>query len=373
VYEPKHIISRHWRLILFAAIAIGVAWIAYALRGVIFPFLLGLLLAYILLPAVDWIQARLPQNKFWRKINRLLAIIIIYALIIVFSGLFFLYVFFVIYNTLSSLVANADSIIASASAIIREWTGAFFSHVPPSLREEAGKYLGEVTTELANIARNFVTQTILFIPASVGFIAGLITMPVFMFLVLLDWQTIQSSFYARMSPGTAEYARSTITIAGDTMRRYFRGQFIMSIIIGLVDFIGMLVLGVAYAPALGAIAAVGEYIPWAGPVTAGAVAVLVALATSPEKTVYVVIWYFFVQFAENNLLVPKIQGDIMHIHPAAVLVVLVAGAQFAGFWGLLFALPVAAIAVRVYGYLRRVSAIQDVRDVAKGWRDDEGR
>ena len=136
----------------------------------------------------------------------------------------------------------------------------------------------------------------------------------------------------------------------------------MSIIIGLLDFFGMSILGVGFAPALGAIGAVGEFIPWAGPVTAGTVASLVALATAPDKLAWVIIWYICVQFAENNLLVPKVMGDQMHVHPAVVLVVLVVGTQLAGFWGLLFALPVTAIVIKLFHYFRQESKVEDGDD-----------
>ena len=281
MYGPKHFFTNHWRLILFAVVITVIGWIFYALRSIIFPFLIGLLLAYMLLPAVSWIELRLPQKKGWLKINRMIAVVIIFILFIGGAVVFFLYIFTIIFNTASSLLANADIIATSALSIIQEWTSAFFQHIPPSMRSEAGKYLTDIGTQITDAVRNFVTQTIMFIPATIGFIAGLITTPVFIFMVLLDWETLRDGFYSRFSPGTAEYLRNIIGITGNTMRLYFRGQFIMSIIIGLADFAAMSILGVGFAPALGAIAAVGEYIPWAGPAISWGVAILVTLATSP--------------------------------------------------------------------------------------------
>lgn len=371
MYGPKHIITRHWRLILFAALIAGVAWAFYALRSILFPFLLGLLLAYILLPLVNWIQVRLPQRDGWLKINRILAIVIIFVLFIVMTGLFFLYIVTIVYNTISSLIANTDSILSAASDIITEWTGVFFRHVPPSMQEQVNRYIADVVTELVNAARNFVTQSITFIPATIGFVAGLITLPFFLFLILLDWETLRDGLYAGLSPRPAEYLRNIITITGDTMRQYFRGQLILSIIIGVLNFIGVTFLGIGFAPALGAISAIGEFIPWVGPVLSGIIAALVALATAPDKVVWVIVWFAVVQFAENNLLVPRIQGDIMHIHPAVVLVVLVVGTQLAGFWGLFFTLPITAIIIRVYDYFRHLSALQDARESVNTGQEDK--
>jgi len=83
----------------------------------------------------------------------------------------------------------------------------------------------------------------------------------------------------------------------------------------------------------------------------GAAAGIVALAVVPEKAIWVALLFLMVQLLEGTLLVPRIQGAYLRIHPAIVIVLLVLGAYIAGFWGLLLAVPLTATAVGIYKYV----------------------
>ena len=78
MFWPRHVLLRHWRLVLLVLVVVVIFAIFYVLRSILFPFLFGLLLAYMLLPLVAWLERRLPQWGRRLKFNRVLAIIIIY-------------------------------------------------------------------------------------------------------------------------------------------------------------------------------------------------------------------------------------------------------------------------------------------------------
>jgi predicted PurR-regulated permease PerM len=119
-------------------------------------------------------------------------------------------------------------------------------------------------------------------------------------------------------------------------------------------FIGLFILGMSsVAPVLAAVAGVTELIPTLGPWIGGAFAVIVTLAIAPEKAIWVVTLFLFVQLLENTLLVPRIQGGYLRIHPAIAIFLLVLGAYIAGFWGILLAVPLAATIVEIYKYVRQ--------------------
>ncbi len=362
MYGPKHIITRHWRLILFFVIVVVVAWVFYVLRSILFPFLFGLLVAYILLPLVAWIQARLPQDERWLPFNRIIAITIIYVLFLLAVGLFLFYLSTTIFNAVSSLVGNADTIIASATATVQEWTRAFLDRIPQSLRQQVSQYLNEAGTQLTDTIKNIVMMGLAFIPSSIGLVVGLASLPLFLFYVLYDWETMRDEFYGIFSQTIAEHLRNVILIIGNMMRQYFRGQLVLSVIVGLLDFAGLSLLGISFAPALGFLGAVGEFIPVFGPWLNGIIGSLVTLAVAPGRLVWVIALYAIVQLLENIFLVPRIQGNQMRIHPAIVLVLIVVGTHLAGFWGTILVLPVAATIVRVYEYVRHVTAMQDARE-----------
>jgi predicted PurR-regulated permease PerM len=115
-----------------------------------------------------------------------------------------------------------------------------------------------------------------------------------------------------------------------------------------------------FSLALSLLAGVMEMVPTLGPWISGAVAVLVALALAPDKAIWVLLLYLGVQALENNLLVPKIQSAYLRIHPAVMIVLLVFGAYFAGFWGILLIGPLTATLVEVFKYIRGYYQAQKV-------------
>jgi predicted PurR-regulated permease PerM len=127
----------------------------------------------------------------------------------------------------------------------------------------------------------------------------------------------------------------------------------LGLVVSYFCFIGLLILQVPFAPTLAAIAGLTELIPMLGPWIGGAAAVVVTLATAPEKAIWVILLFLVVQLLENNLLVPRIHGGYLRIHPAVLMVLLVLGAYMAGFWGILLVAPLTATSVEIYKYVRR--------------------
>lgn len=365
MYGPRHIFRSHWRLILFILVVVLIFWVFYLLRSVLFPFLFGLLLAYMLLPLVAWLEARLPLRDRWPGISRILAIVIIFILIIALLGFFFFYIFTTIFNAASNLIANAGDIINSALQIIQEWTGALLLRIPPALQTQVSQYLQDAVTGIVNAMRGVIIQGLAFIPTSVGLVFGLASLPLFLFYLLNEWESMRDNFYSAFSPQLSEHIRNVIMIVGDVMAQYFRGQLILAVIVGSMDFVGLTILGIGFSPALGFLGALGEFVPVIGPWLNGIIGALVTLSIAPGKVVWVIIFYAAVQLLENILFVPKIQGNFMRIHPAVVLVLLVVGSHLAGFWGIILVLPVAASIVRIYDYIRHVTAIEDAREIMK--------
>ncbi len=130
------------------------------------------------------------------------------------------------------------------------------------------------------------------------------------------------------------------------------GQVELSLVIGVVVYLGLTVLGVQGALLLAVVAAVGEAIPIVGPVLSAIPAVIVALTQSPLLALATAIMYLVVQQLENNLLVPKIMERAVAIHPLAVIIALIIGGELLGIGGALVAVPVAAALAVILDELR---------------------
>ncbi len=101
-----------------------------------------------------------------------------------------------------------------------------------------------------------------------------------------------------------------------------------------------------------------EMLPSLGPWLGGIIASVVTLALAPEKVSLVVILFLFVQSLENSLLVPRIQGGYLGVHPAITIVLLVVGTAVAGLWGLLLAVPLTTTVVQIYRYVRQAVEVR---------------
>ena len=130
--------------------------------------------------------------------------------------------------------------------------------------------------------------------------------------------------------------------------RYIRGQLLLGLIIGTISAIAYLVLGVPYAVFLGVLAGILELVPIAGPIVAGAVAALVSLTEPFPLVIWVILAATAIQQLENHLLVPRIAGDAVGLHPIAALLAVLVGVEVAGIIGALFAVPLTGLAWSIY-------------------------
>ena len=140
--------------------------------------------------------------------------------------------------------------------------------------------------------------------------------------------------------------------------QWLRGQVFLGLTVGVATFAGLLLLSAAVDPVFGRfaillsiIAGVLELLPIIGPIIAAIPAVLLALTAGLDAAVAAVVMYTVIQQVENNLLVPKIQGDAVELHPSAVMFALVIGGAIAGLIGAILALPITAAARDVFRYL----------------------
>ena len=142
-----------------------------------------------------------------------------------------------------------------------------------------------------------------------------------------------------------------------------RGQLILGVVVGVFTFIGLLILSQLvdpifgrYAVLLSIIAGVLELVPIIGPIISAVPAVLLAATAGPAAVIAALLLYTLVQQIENNFFVPKIQGDAIQLHPAAVIFAIIVGGALAGLIGAILALPMTAAFRDVVRYLfRRLS------------------
>ena len=187
------------------------------------------------------------------------------------------------------------------------------------------------------------------------------------FYLLNDLRNITVSI-EKLVPGGYEYdVQRLVTALGPIWNAFLRGQITLGIVMGLATWFVMWVLGVRYSVVLGLLAGVLEFVPVIGPFIAGLVAVLVALF-QPENAwgfsplthaLVVLVAAIILQQVENNVLVPRILGGSLGLHPVIILVGAVVAANLAGIIGLLLSAPILATLRLIGGYIYRKLFDQD--------------
>ena len=352
MYTARSVARRHWRLILLILGIIIVFWLLYALRSAIFPFVIGLVLAYLLLPVISWAEERLPRQGKWQQTKRVSLIILIFIVILGLVAFLSFYIVTAVVNASLVLLQNAPHYISASLATLQEWAEALRQQFPPEMQQQVDKLILDAGAALGNAIRNIFAKGISFIPTTFSLMFGFAVLPIFLFYILKDSERLKKGFYAALSPQIVEHTKNIISIIEEVLGRYIRAQLMLGLVVAYFCFIGLLILRIEFAPALAAFAGVTELIPILGPWIGGATAVIVTLAIAPEKAIWVALLFLLVQLLENYLLVPRIQGAYLRIHPAIIMVLLVLGAYIAGFWGILLAVPLTATIVEIYKYVR---------------------
>lgn len=130
---------------------------------------------------------------------------------------------------------------------------------------------------------------------------------------------------------------------GHILRRWLVGQFAIMVIVGLMTWVGFMIIGLPLALTLALLAAILNFIPYIGPILAFIPAVLVGLVQSPTTALYAAILYLAVQAAESYLVTPQIQRRAVFLPPALLITMQISFGILFGFLGVVLATPIAAV------------------------------
>ena len=186
-----------------------------------------------------------------------------------------------------------------------------------------------------------------------GGLVGIVTILILTFYLLVEADSIRSSFLRLFPRGRRQQVAKASAEATLKVSAWLNGQLLLASIIGLTAGIGLWLLGVPYFYVLALLAAVGEMIPIIGPILAAVPAVLVAASVSPQLALFTAIFFLVQQQLENHILVPKIMERQVGISPAIVIVALLFGGSLLGVMGAILAVPTAAIIQVIYLELER--------------------
>jgi predicted PurR-regulated permease PerM len=314
------------------------AWILYLLAPVLTPFLIAAFLAYLGDPAVD----RLETIRF----SRTLSVIFVFLLMSI-IGLSLLLILIPLFeDQLARLITRIPQMIT--------WIQ---SELLPRISSVSG-------IELSNIDLDSVKNTIASnwkdIGNVIGMVMGRVTqsgqlflvwfsyfvlVPVVTFYLLRDWDILVARLHELIP---RHYEAVVVKLAREcdaVLAEFFRGQLLLMLAQGILYSIGLWIAGLEFALLIGMLAGLVSFVPYLGFIVGVFVASIAAFMQFHDfiHLVYVLIVFGVGQAIEGMVLSPWLVGERIGLHPVVVIFAVMAGGQLFGFFGILLALPVAAV------------------------------
>lgn len=354
-------LRKNWRYIMFFAGSALLLWAFYTWRMVLLPFMLGLILAYIMVPMVRWIERILPGKKKHAGLKRNLAIFILLFSIM---GVLAFAVFILVINVLHSsgqMLANAGQYIQDFITRAQQWTSSIRNLFPESVRGYVDNAVQNIASSLTNTLQSSASGGGNFLTSALGVILGFAAVPLFLFYLLKDSELAVKGVCSIFGESAEAHVYKILCVIESVLGRYIRAQLILSSVLFSLTLAGLLIIGIHpfFAFPLAFIYGLGELIPTLGAWIAGAIMVLVVLATQPDKLIFVIVMDLLVKLLENMILVPRIQASNMRMHPAVVIVLIVLGGHFWGLWGLILTVPIVATLTDIFKYLRTMDRVEN--------------
>lgn len=357
-------------LVLLAGVAVLAAlfWLG---RDIIAPFVVGVLVVYLLDPLIERL-ARLEIRG--RRAPRPLLILLVYvAAAFLLVELVMLLVGPLI-EQVRALAADAPAYLEQLNRMLNEALGWWNRlELPDDVREAVDEALADLLANIGSLATTILRPVFSSVLGFVGSIFGYLIIPVWAFWILKDRPSIVRVFDRAVPAGWRDDTWAVLGIVRRVFGSWIRGQVILGLVVGVMTFFGLLLLGALvdpvfsrYAVLLAVIAGVLELLPIIGPIIAAIPAVLLGATAGVPGIVAALVLYTAVQQIENNLLVPKIQGDATNLHPAIVIFALILGGAIAGLLGAILALPIAATMRGIYVYAFRRAGGMTSAEAATG-------
>lgn len=327
---------------IFILVALG---LIYMLRDVIMIIVVSLVLATALNPWVNSIQRR--------KVPRIVATLFIY---LAFFGSFIIILVLLIPPIATQISDLAQNFPEYYNRVINDFQRFKDFSLQQGLLDNLDSVFQSLQANLAQTTAGvFSTLSSIF-----GGVFSLLGVMVITFYMLLEENALKK-FIRSITPTKYQpYIFQLFNRSQDRLRLWLRGQIILSLIIGVLAYIGLAVIGVDFALILALWAGVTEFIPYLGPLLGGIPAVFIALTTGGFiPALFVIIWYIIIQQLENNLIVPKVMEKTVGMNPLVVIIVMLIGAKLAGIVGLLLAVPIALI---IKAFMEDFMALREEKD-----------
>ena len=329
-----------------------------ALVKILSPFIWGLVISYLLGPLVRTLENKLFRplaSKLYKKNKRSDGHGFARGMSILFSEIIMLAVIAaLIYLIIPQLYSSIETIVVNSPTYIdngTQWLTRLLEDYP-EIEQYAVQALGDVNEFLANWLKNSVLPGLGNLITNVGTGVYYVVMAVYNLVIgiivsvymLGSKETFKANakrvMYSLFSVETVKKIFDGLDFTDKTFMGFINGKLLDSAIIGLICYIGCILLRMPYALLISVIVGVTNVIPFFGPFIGAVPSALLVLLVDPFKCLIFVIFIIVLQQVDGNIIGPKVLGSSIGINGFWVMFSIILGAGLFGFWGMLLGVPV---------------------------------
>lgn len=301
------------------------------LKKIFLPFFIALIISYLLHPIVTVL--------YKRGFPRSIAVLLIYVLFFGSLGV-------IIANAFPLLVEEVKEFIDDIPSMVQK-----FEVWMNKIRDGQNKLLPDsfqngINSSIENLEKRIsggIDNIFAIITHTFGILFTILLVPFVAFYMLKDYKLMEKAIMTFLPKRNRKELVRLARDIDEALGNYIRGQLIVCTIIGILAYIGYLIIGLPYALLLASIVAITNIIPYIGPFIGATPAILVGLTTSWKMTLSVLVVNVIIQIIEGNIVSPQVVGRKLHMHPLFIILALLVGGQVAGIAGLILAVPIFAI------------------------------
>jgi len=333
----SQILKLFWRVFLAIVGVAALIVIFPFVKSVVVMFVIALLLAMLLNPAVDFMESR--------GINRGLAIV--FTMLLILSAIAFTVSLIIpgIISAVESLTSKLQSdVITDINKRVEEFFAVNFNNA---------ELARNVTSKVNEFGLKLLSNMAEFFKSVGSFLASVAIVPFLTFFIIKDMRIFKRSLIAQIPNKYFEMSLNILQKVGNQVSKYIQGQATDAFIVGCLSVLGLFIINLVFDNPIsqfvfiGMIAGVANLIPYLGPIVGAVPALLITVISNPPNLGIVLLWivitFVLVQVIDNSFVSPMVVSKSVNMHPLTVVVVVIIGGNLAGAVGMLFAVPVTGI------------------------------
>lgn len=326
------------------ALAAAAGGLLYLLSPILTPFLLAAILAYICNPLVG----RMEGGRIPRTLAVILVLLLLLAAFVVLLLIMLPLLVKQVQAIARQLPAYLDWLRSAAGPWVESYLGVELDTA--FVKEWIAEHLSEIQAVAIKLLPSIGMGGL----ALIALLVNLILVPVVLFYFLRDWNRLMEHVELIIPRRWHARVVGILREIDEVLGQFLRGQLMVMLLMALFYAIGLWLVGLNYALSVGLIAGLVTFVPYLGLIVGVTLATLTGLLQFSDPTSLAWVWAVFVagNLLEGYLLVPKLVGERIGLHPVAVIFALLAFGQLFGFFGVLLALPVSAALVVWLRHLR---------------------